>query len=183
MKVKQYREVDFATALYEQTHKGAVVQTTEHGNPEKWIQAPCSQMFFWTGKLDAYTTWKFRIVTEVDDPYAELKAAHAAGKVIQYKSSSGVWSDVTPSWCVEPARYRIKPEPKYRPWRTVDEVPVGSLATHTDRQGGRNRGALSARDNSQLIIYIGAIFYTPDEVLEFAKLADGSPCGVLEDAQ
>ena len=51
------------------------------------------------------------------DPYAELKAAHAAGKVIQLlmSASEDIWADYEPnaelSWSFPPYDYRIKPEP------------------------------------------------------------------------
>jgi hypothetical protein len=50
------------------------------------------------------------------DPYAELKAAHAAGKVIQFHGSlrPPEWRDATNdhplAWCHPPEHYRIKPE-------------------------------------------------------------------------
>ena len=180
MKVKQYREVDFSTALYEQTHKGAVVEFQDsHG---QWYTHV--KFYECVGALspDKWFGTKYRIVTEVDDPYAELKEAHAAGKVIQYKSSSGVWSDVAPSWCVEPARYRIKPEPKYRPWRTVDEVPVGKVVRNT-----KNKCRLlinyACTDGSGLSIGCGGITLSAVDLFLDRTMDDGSPCGVLEDAQ
>lgn len=55
--------------------------------------------------------------TEPADPYAELRAAHAAGKTIEYRTlASEKWvTRDDPSWCAEPDRYRIKPEPKPSP--------------------------------------------------------------------
>ncbi len=60
-------------------------------------------------------------VFEVADPYAELKAAHAAGKVIQsrgrqYAIGARPWSEWTdepaPDWSLSnDVEYRIKPEP------------------------------------------------------------------------
>jgi len=47
------------------------------------------------------------------DLYAKLKAAHAAGKVIQTKWTNHGWKDnPSPDWTLPPERYRIKPEPK-----------------------------------------------------------------------
>lgn len=47
------------------------------------------------------------------DPYKELKAAHAAGKVIQCRKRDGVWLDISyPNWDSPANCYRIKPEPK-----------------------------------------------------------------------
>lgn len=46
------------------------------------------------------------------DPYAELKAAHAAGKVIQWRMPKGNWVDlVCANWTALPEQYRIKPDP------------------------------------------------------------------------
>jgi len=44
------------------------------------------------------------------DPYAELKAAHAAGKVIQCLGVFGDWAEIDrPVWNLTPSEYRIKP--------------------------------------------------------------------------
>ena len=52
------------------------------------------------------------------DPYAELKAAHAAGKVIQFFDPiSDSWLDAAePSWTLRNDDYRIKPEPDEDGW-------------------------------------------------------------------
>lgn len=57
-------------------------------------------------------------VTGVRDPYAELKAAHAEGKVIQceqHSFGSRYWRAIdNPQWDAEPSLYRIKPDEA--PW-------------------------------------------------------------------
>lgn len=61
------------------------------------------------------------------DPYAELKAAHAAGKVIQCRINElDTWDDSSPSWCQPPHCYRIKPEQQKVPLGPSD-VPPGSV--------------------------------------------------------
>jgi len=72
------------------------------------------------------------------DPYAELKsahkAAHKAGKVIQYRSKpefKGLpidWEDMTlpPSFCMDGYDFRIKPEPVMIPLGP-DDCPPGSV--------------------------------------------------------
>lgn len=64
--------------------------------------------------------------SEKQDPYAELKAAHAAGKEIEFEckfKGSGDWQMIPkPNWDGVPARYRIKPEAKPV---AVNEVPQG----------------------------------------------------------
>jgi hypothetical protein len=49
---------------------------------------------------------------EESDPYAELKAAHAAGKVIQAMCLKGEWKDMhySPLWNLSLSKYRIKPD-------------------------------------------------------------------------
>lgn len=69
------------------------------------------------------------------DPYAELKAAHAAGKKLQHRySGMASWEDCSVSdtkqdpYCFIHGRecYRIKPEPRKVPLGP-DDVPPGSV--------------------------------------------------------
>lgn len=47
--------------------------------------------------------------------------AYVDGKQIQVESSDSKWADVPePSWSIN-GNYRIKPEPKYRPFKDADE--------------------------------------------------------------
>ena len=55
---------------------------------------------------------------------AELYSALAEGKIIQFKQENGEWTDLkTDLMCgiAGSFRYRIKPEPKYRPFKTQKE--------------------------------------------------------------
>lgn len=52
--------------------------------------------------------------------------AFAEGKTIQYKNNYDTWRSVSNEnssmlFDKDPSKYRIKPEPKYRPFRTVKE--------------------------------------------------------------
>ena len=49
--------------------------------------------------------------------------AWAEGKSIQYQTDSKSWSDITKDLypCNHPSLYRIKPEPKYRPFNDQEE--------------------------------------------------------------
>ena len=51
--------------------------------------------------------------------------AFAEGKIIQYKNSFDEWSDTKEneglSFVCSPSNYRIKPEPKYRPFKNQEE--------------------------------------------------------------
>lgn len=55
---------------------------------------------------------------------AELYSALAEGKTIQVKNMDGEWTDVKPekiNYISEELAFRIKPEPKYRPFKTQEE--------------------------------------------------------------
>jgi hypothetical protein len=57
--------------------------------------------------------------------YLPLVQALTDGKEIEYRSVDG-WTPVRhPSFNESADRYRIKPEPKWRPWRE-SEIPVGA---------------------------------------------------------
>ena len=49
--------------------------------------------------------------------------AFAEGKTIQYQTDSGSWSDITKDLYTgnHPSLYRVKPEPKYRPFNDQEE--------------------------------------------------------------
>ena len=74
---------------------------------------------------------KIRIRPEPEpDPYAELKAAHAAGKTIQVNwgnAGKPDWVDhPSPGWTASPAEYRVKPwslppPPEGRQWHKAED--------------------------------------------------------------
>lgn len=58
----------------------------------------------------------------------DIISAFAEGKTIQYKTVTGVWCDLTESEGLpmgtleeEPNNFRVKPEPKYRPFNNAEE--------------------------------------------------------------
>lgn len=77
------------------------------------------------------------------DPYADLKAAHAAGKVIQAISDDGDWKDLCchpPFWNLAVSLYRIKPDappfqlpppPPGMQWHRVDAWKAEDLPPGT----------------------------------------------------
>ena len=64
---------------------------------------------------------------------AELYSALAEGKTIQFKQENGEWTDLkTDLMCgiAESFRYRIKPQPKYRPFKNQGECWNEMLKHH-----------------------------------------------------
>ena len=108
--------------------------------------------------------------------------AFAEGKEIQF-FNRGVWNDVPyPKFDEEPYLYRIKPEPKYRPFKTKEECwnemqkhrPFCWIITNTT-------------ENFEQITYVGPnIISLSDSNLNFStafdkyKFADGTPFGIKE---
>lgn len=131
---------------------------------------------------------------EVD--FATALLAHKNGQTIQcrHKSVGALWGAIIQgpeSWqerldvVMRDYEFRIvtEAEPKYREYRTIDEVPVGKVATYKfSNNGGSVRANISAYlcTDGCINIGIGARCFTSQEVLAYAKFDDGSPCGVEE---
>ena len=65
---------------------------------------------------------------------APIIAAHAAGKVIQFRSiTTSQWYDKPdPDWTARPEHYRVKPEPREW-WINVYPTSHGGSAAHLSR--------------------------------------------------
>ena len=78
--------------------------------------------------------------------------------------------------------YRIKPECKYRPYKSVEEAfndskKHGFWVRHKDRGYLRFIGSFGIKNNRD--IFIGHCHYCADDILDmFVWHDDGSPCGI-----
>lgn len=134
--------------------------------------------------------------------FLPLMQAYAEGKTIQQRRQVGYddeWFDVEyPSWEGIPSDYRIKPEPKYRPFKDKEECwnemkkhePFGYVKSKCD--GSYNHYKLITKVSNST-----TIGKTADCVIEFENdtfchyhmvnlldnytFADGEPFGVKED--
>ena len=100
--------------------------------------------------------------------------AFAEGKQIQF-FNGGAWIDMEyPNFSEEPCLYRIKPEPKYRPFKSVEECweemqkhqPFGWIM---DRD--KNYTSISSMNNRRDFSYMFNNFI----------FADGLPFGIKEE--
>lgn len=120
----------------------------------------------------------------------DIISAFAEGKTIQYKTVTGVWCDLTESEGLpmgtleeEPNNFRIKPEPKYRPFANAEECwsemkkhePFGWVIKHN-----KNKMLIGEVDS-----FGGVILYNQrgskfdfDEANRIFTFADGTPFGV-----
>ena len=119
---------------------------------------------------------------------AELYLALAEGKIIQFNQDNGEWVDLTTELIgVLPEstfRYRIKPEPKYRPFKNQEEC-WNEMLKHQPLGWLRSK---RVKDICQLITI------KDDEIRIFAELPlyfsrayreyeflDGTPFGIKEE--
>ena len=117
--------------------------------------------------------------------------AFAEGRTIQYRingNESAIWDDVDKKYHdfkPHSFQYRIKPEPKYRPFKDAEECwtemlkhqPFGWLTS----QNGEVKSFIISIDNEGLVIgdrnngVMG--FFTATDLFKI-KFADGTPFGI-----
>lgn len=108
--------------------------------------------------------------------------AYSEGKTIEYLLSEGRWANITEDFLFDNSheRYRVKQEPKYRPFRDNKECwnqiqqhqPVGLLIGKVRESPTFIQSILY---NS---IYIHDTQYTYEEAMVLYSFADGAPFGV-----
>ena len=113
--------------------------------------------------------------------------AWAEGKTIQFQTDSGSWSDITKDLypCNHPSLYRIKPEPKYRPFKNKEECweemlkhqPLGWIR-NTDNQCFHNITSIGY--NSYGICLDNSIMHLDTAFNDFT-FVDGTPFGIKEE--
>ena len=120
---------------------------------------------------------------------AELYSALADGKTIQIQCANGEWTDVQNNTllCIDDDRvkYRIKPEPKYRPSKNQEERWL-EMHKHPDF------GWL-VHKNTKSMYHVTVIYYDGIcldinenslnylEAFDYYEFLDGKPFGIKED--
>lgn len=119
--------------------------------------------------------------------------AFAEGRTIQYKNEYGLWIEIDcPIWS-KFCQYRIKPEAKYRPFKTQEEcweemlkhAPFGYLRNIKSSNIVQITG-MSTVSYRELHIDLSVnqhSFYTADSLFEVYTFADGTPFGIKEKVQ
>ena len=117
---------------------------------------------------------------------AELYSALAKGKSVQVQGIDGSWVDVDIdklNYFIETPIFRIKPEPKYRPFKTQEEC-LEEMHKHSDF------GWVKCKDSkSQYHIcavshgYISVLDADPSFFESFGRyeFLDGTPFGIKEE--
>ena len=117
---------------------------------------------------------------------AELYSALAGGKTIQILNMEGNWIDVEVkklNYIPETLKFRIKPEPKYRPFKTQEEC-WQEMHQHPDF------GWVLAKDSKIMyhicVVGIGYVLIDSmspifSEAFAEYKFTDGTPFGIKEE--
>ena len=118
--------------------------------------------------------------------------AYVEGKTVQYEFYTDIWKDIIEPSFRSDVKYRIKPEQKYRPFKTKEECwnemmkhrPLGWLKS---KKNGRFRciGEVSWSDAFETV----AIAFSTNESLSRSSnsvydeytFADGTPFGIKEE--
>lgn len=116
--------------------------------------------------------------------------AYAEGKTIQYRTSNNEWIDTyKPSFSDSSSNYRIKPEPKYRPFKSRDECWDEMLKHQpfsyiTDDLGNVTQvNGLQLDTFNELFISISRspCLFETSHLLDRYKFIDGTPFGIKEE--
>lgn len=112
----------------------------------------------------------------------KVMQAYLDGKQIQYYKD-GIWKDTSnPSWSSITV-YRIKPEPKYRPFTNADECwqemqkhqPFGWVK---DKQDGHYALITAVEDGARATGLNGVIGWNFTTLKKYFDFADGTPFGI-----
>lgn len=110
--------------------------------------------------------------------------AYAEGKTIEYKNLFGLWTETKyPSWANN-LEYRIKPEPKYRPFKNQEECWQEMLK---HQPFGWIRGKYSAvlyhidSIASDRVVYAFGSHMNFDFIIKNYEFIDGIPFGIREE--
>ena len=116
---------------------------------------------------------------------AEIMIAFANGSDVQYYNEvTKQWEDIRPE-CVlfEPAtEYRVKPESKYRPFKTQEEC-WEEMHKHPDFgwvTDGYYKSTISVKSDS-IVVTISSLEYDFGKAYIHFTFADGAPFGVKEE--
>ena len=114
-----------------------------------------------------------------------IMQAFAEGKTLQYRvnEENNEWKDIdNPAFNDLPSEYRIKPEPKYRPFKSRDECwnemlkhqPFGWIRSNIS-------DSLCLVEYVSDVIYFNGTFISYEDAFGCSEFIDGAPFGIKEE--
>ena len=116
---------------------------------------------------------------------AELYSALAEGKTIQVQNPNGKWEDLKIDGLdhlYDCNKYRIKPEIKYRPFKTQEEC-WNEMHKHPDFgwvTDGYYKSTISVKSDS-IVVTISSLEYDFGKAYIHFTFADGTPFGIKKE--
>ncbi len=114
--------------------------------------------------------------------------AHAEGKTIQsrcIKGDTSLWYDDEDPSFDDDFEYRIKPEPKYRPFKDAEECWQEMLKHHpfgwVEHKKDGSRSLITSVIGYERKVYFDEDGWYFDRIMEHYTFADGLPFGVKEE--
>ena len=134
------------------------------------------------------------MTTEEIKRRSELYSALAEGKTIQIKNTNGEWFDVQPvklNYIPEELVFRVKPEPKYRPFKTQEECwnemlkhqPFGWVKSKKSERHFFIGSVLWNNDFNDVFVTFacdGMLGRSSKSMFEDFTFDDGTPFGIKE---
>lgn len=122
----------------------------------------------------------------IEEMIAVMQAAKEGKKIEVYDSLKQIWIDAEhPCWDWDAEDYRVKPEPKYRPYANSEECfkdvrKHGGWIAYGGTQYRQITG-IGHGCNPNLVKINGCNWMKFEELIQADWADDGSPCGVLEE--
>ena len=159
----------------------------------KWGLATVIMVFcpvaLWVLSISIKTKNKIIMTIEKIEERIKVMQAYLDGKDVEYyDEKSSEWElDINPSWS-DKVRYRIKPEPIYRPFKSAQEC-IEELKKHepfgwvknSPNEGYYCWSITSIRcDGGVDFIKLGEDWCSPEVIFAYYTFLDGTPFGIKE---
>lgn len=115
-----------------------------------------------------------------DEEILTVVQAHKDGKQIQCRSigCDGEWEDTySPKWNFWANEYRIKPEPHYVPYDSVNEVERDKWVKRKGTSSIRRIDGLKHEKGCKPCVSVNCVLRTLQEMFNMFEYEDGTPFG------
>ena len=121
-----------------------------------------------------------------------IMQSFAEGRTVQYRNSYSKWEDIEEIFLnalyKEPQNYRIKPSPKYRPFKDAEECwnemqkhqPFGWVKTEN---GIYTNILIVNSEESTVVTGLSDKFCSFNDMFQYYAFYDGTPFGVKEESE
>lgn len=116
-----------------------------------------------------------------DDEIIEVVQGHKNGKTIQFfLELDREWKNVVgkPTWNFDAITYRIKPEPKLRPYTYEEALEAWKLHKYVKNKTGHFASNILGMQYDKIKLSENFVCY--QTLLDYYTWEDDTPCGILE---